>query len=312
MLFDTPIDVTEIADSLHDGLYVTDRARRIIYWNKAAERITGFASEEVLHHCCADNILMHVDAQGECLCTRSCPLAGTMADRVPRQAEVHLHHKEGHRVPVLVRTRAIVNGSGEVVGAVEVFSEQASVESLRQRVAQLEELALIDPLTQVPNRRYLGSELVAQFEMLKRSGIPFGVIFMDLDRFKELNDTHGHEVGDTALRTVARTLAATLRSHDALGRWGGEEFLAVLPNTEEEGLRTLAGRLCRMVRHSRVRTPKGFATVSISGGATLARTDDTPGTLLRRVDALMYASKRAGGDCMTVEEARSRQAQVCP
>jgi diguanylate cyclase (GGDEF)-like protein/PAS domain S-box-containing protein len=302
MLFGAPIDITDVAESLHDGLYITDRGRRIVYWNKAAERITGFRSDEVLNRRCADNILMHVDGEGTCLCTQSCPLASTMADRTPREADVYLQHKNGHRVPVHVRTRPVVSASGEVIGAVEVFSERNAAQALRERIAQLEQLALIDPLTQLPNRRYLGSTLVAQFQMLARSGIPFAVVFLDIDDFKRLNDRHGHDAGDTVLRTVARTLTATVRAHDTVGRWGGEEFLAVLPNTDRSGLAVLADRLCRMVRHSRIQMGTGAETVTVSVGATLARPDEPPGTLLRRVDGLMYISKRAGGDSVTLDQ----------
>jgi diguanylate cyclase (GGDEF)-like protein len=129
--------------------------------------------------------------------------------------------------------------------------------------------------------------------------MPFGVVFFDIDGFKRFNDEHGHEAGDVALQTVARTLAATIRPHDSAGRWGGEEFLVILANVQAGALKTLAERLCRMVRHSRIHVGRTAHQVTLSGGATLAMEGDTISTLVDRADALMYTRKRAGGNGVT-------------
>ena len=93
-----------IVENMHDGLYFVDRERRITYWNRGAERITGYSAAEVVGTSCADNILVHVDALGRQLCQGSCPLIAAMADGAAHEAEVFLHHKQGHRLPVWVRT----------------------------------------------------------------------------------------------------------------------------------------------------------------------------------------------------------------
>ena len=89
-----------IVENLHDGLYFVDQDRIITYWNKAAEQISGFAAEEVLGKSCSDNILTHVDSEGNRLCTEMCPLAATIADGTYRETEIYMHHKSGHRIPV--------------------------------------------------------------------------------------------------------------------------------------------------------------------------------------------------------------------
>ena len=99
----TPESFQRIVDNLHDGLYLVDRNRVITYWNKAAERISGFAAADVIGKSCADNVLSHVDGKGCALCTGLCPLAETMCDGRLRQSEIYLHHKNGHRIPVAVR-----------------------------------------------------------------------------------------------------------------------------------------------------------------------------------------------------------------
>ena len=93
---------SELLDNLTDGVYFVDRERRIVYWNKAAERITGFSKSEVIGCRCLDNILTHVNEEGGNLCHSGCPLAQTIEDGKSRKADVFLHHKDGHRQPVLV------------------------------------------------------------------------------------------------------------------------------------------------------------------------------------------------------------------
>lgn len=112
-----------ILDSLHDGLYFVDPQRRITYWNKGAERITGFLAKEVVGKCCRDNILTHVDGDGRPLCLIGCPLSGTFEDGQDREAEVYLHHKDGHRIPVLVRISSLHADDGSLVGGIELFTD---------------------------------------------------------------------------------------------------------------------------------------------------------------------------------------------
>ncbi len=96
----------EILDNLYDGVYFVDRERVVNYWNKGAERISGYSAEAMIGHSCSDHLLNHVDADGVSLCQDRCPLAACMSDGLPREAEVFLHHADGHRVPVLVRGAA--------------------------------------------------------------------------------------------------------------------------------------------------------------------------------------------------------------
>jgi len=126
------------------------------------------------------------------------------------------------------------------------------------------------------------------------------VLFVDIDRFKEVNDTHGHEVGDQVLRMVARTLAASTRTFDILGRWGGEEFVAVLANVEPEELSIIAERSRILVRESSLPLDAGVLSVTVSIGGTLAVEGDTIKTVVRRADRHMYVSKSCGRNRVTV------------
>lgn len=125
------------------------------------------------------------------------------------------------------------------------------------------------------------------------------MLFIDVDRFKEINDRHGHAVGDRALSVVAKTLRAAARSFDLVGRWGGEEFVAVLVNVDGRRLAAIAGRFHTLVASSRLSIDGGHTTVTVSVGATLADPRDTAEELVGRADGLMYRSKEAGRNRVT-------------
>jgi diguanylate cyclase (GGDEF)-like protein/PAS domain S-box-containing protein len=288
-----------LLDNFYDGVYFVDPDRRITYWNRAAERISGFTREEVIGSHCCDELLIHVNAEGALLCGGLCPISATLADGEVRDVDIFLHHKEGHRVPVRVRVAPVQDAHKNIVGAVDVFTDNTAGMAALQRIKELQEMAYVDPLTGVANRAFTEINLRAKLDEMDRYGWPFGVLFVDIDHFKEVNDQHGHDVGDLALRTVARTLAANARSFDLVGRWGGEEFLVALVNVNGDRITALAERFRALVGASGVPTENGSVRITVSIGATLARPGDRVDTLVRRADELMYESKKAGRNRVT-------------
>ena len=197
-------------------------------------------------------------------------------------------------MPVRVRVFPLRDEKRREIGAVELFTDSSAKPALEARLKRLEKMAMNDRLTGVANRRYCETYLQARLEEFRRFGWPLGVIFFDIDDFKSLNDRHSHRIGDLALKTVARTLQHNIRSIDQAGRWGGEEFIVILRNTDRGDLRRIAGKLRMLVEQS-VFWVKGKAVrVTVSGGATLARAGDTATALVERADLLMYEGKKAG------------------
>jgi diguanylate cyclase (GGDEF)-like protein/PAS domain S-box-containing protein len=289
-----------IIENLHDGLYFVDRDRVITYWNKAAEQISGFTANEVVGKSCSDNILTHVDSEGNNLCTGMCPLAATIADGKPREAEVYLHHKDGHRIPVSVRVSTLTDRDGNIIGGIEIFTDISHQAANELRVKELEKLALLDNLTQLANRNYIEREIQNRFEEKKRFNVPFGILFIDIDHFKNFNDIYGHDVGDNVLKFVANTFVANTRAFDLYGRWGGEEFIGVIRNINGKDLELLGNRLRSLIENSYIIHANEKLYVTISIGATLVNENDTIDSLLKRADILLYKSKAAGRNCLTI------------
>lgn len=289
-----------IFDNLYDGLYLVDRYRKISYWNKSAERISGFTASEVLGRSCSDNILTHVDEAGNSLCKGNCPLAMSINDGENREADIFLHHKNGHRIPVSVRIGVLKNLTNEIIGGIELFSDISKYKSFELKAKELEELAMLDNLTKIANRNYMEKEFNIRFEERKRIGISFGVLFIDIDHFKNFNDTYGHDIGDSVLKFVAETLAYNSRPFDIVGRWGGEEFVIIVRNANLKLLESIGNRLRMLVEKSYILINNEKTRVTISVGATTVQDEDTVQGLLKRADSLLYESKKEGRNRLTI------------
>lgn len=291
----------DIIDNLYDGVYFVDRDRVITYWNKGAERITGYSSRETVGRACRENLLNHVTANGVQLCMNNCPLAAVMEDGQDREAEVFVHHANGHRVPIVIRASAMRDRNGNIIGAIESFSNNASVIEARNKMKHLRRAAMSDQLTGIGNRRHLEGRLSAMIAEYERNASSAGLLFIDVDHFKQFNDVYGHNIGDDVLRMVSKTIRYALRATDTLGRWGGEEFLAILPDVPDvEALQAAAEKVRALVEHSRLDIAENNLSVTVSIGGTLLRSGDTPELIVQRADQFMYQSKQIGRNCVTI------------
>jgi diguanylate cyclase (GGDEF)-like protein len=186
-----------------------------------------------------------------------------------------------------------------------MFVEQVglSVANLRLREA-LREQSIRDPLTGLFNRRYLEETLEREIRRAVRSECVLGILMLDLDHFKKFNDTFGHEAGDTVLRETAAFLTRCVRAEDIVCRFGGEEFVIILPIADIHATQARAERIRSKLRELTIlHQGKTVGQVSVSVGvAELPQHGTTPKTLLEAADAAMYAAKRAGRDRVVVAD----------
>ena len=167
---------------------------------------------------------------------------------------------------------------------------------LEQALREQEQLAVMDSLTGLYNRRFLDAELQLELDRGARSHVPVGVLLCDLDHFKQINDKHGHLVGDSVLREVARRLLNAVRNGDLVARYGGEEFVVLLPGGGKEKLREIGERCRRAFEEAPFQLPhnnEAFVTISI-GGACWPDDANTPRGLVGAADAALYRAKEAG------------------
>ncbi|MEW5855061.1 MAG: diguanylate cyclase [Myxococcota bacterium] len=188
--------------------------------------------------------------------------------------------------------------AAELVARVQAADRtKALLDRLRQRNHELLTQASTDQLTGCYNRRFLEQVLRNISSIARRHRRPFCAVMLDVDHFKDVNDTYGHCAGDLVLSEIARRLRGRLRSGDVLGRWGGEEFLLLTPETQEHGAAELAESLRREVAEHPVPHGDERIGVTISVGWAQWR-DDSPEGLVARADHNLYVAKRRGRNCV--------------
>jgi diguanylate cyclase (GGDEF)-like protein len=171
---------------------------------------------------------------------------------------------------------------------------RAMTESLSARSETLEHAALTDGLTGMQNRRYFDDALKEYLEEFRRIGKPVGLMILDLDHFKLVNDTHGHDVGDSVLRAVAKCLKDMTRYHDVVARLGGEEFAVVTPNMDAELLSRFAERIRKEIAAMAVMSGNIRLKITTSVGLAIWDRKETAEEFYRRADRQLYEAKRQG------------------
>lgn len=195
---------------------------------------------------------------------------------------------------------SLVNHSHEVarnlleIIAGRMRNDNRALISSQNKKAQFEHQASVDALTGIHNRRWMDEAFPRAMRRCSLNKLPVAIMIADIDFFKRVNDTHGHLVGDTALRTVAESMAKNLRPFDLLVRYGGEEFALLLPDTDAEKAGIVAERLRALVAGSKIQHDTVSFQVTISIGIALARDERTLETLLGEADRALYRAKELG------------------
>ncbi|WP_419785890.1 sensor domain-containing diguanylate cyclase [Pseudodesulfovibrio sp.] len=284
----------QLLDSLTEGIYFLNLDQEVEYWNKAAERLSGYSAQDVLGHCCSDNLLRHVDAGGRQLCGANCPMAAAMRDGEVHEGHIYMHHKLGHRVPLFIRSSPMRDETGKIIGAVEIFSDSTPSINVLKEMEELRQEVLSDPLTGVGNRRYADIAIRQLNCDLRDNNSVFGVIFADIDHFKAINDTWGHAVGDMVLTMVAKTINAALRPLDIHCRWGGDEFVIFIPNIGSRDLFGVAERMCTLIKSTWLDHAGARIRVTASFGCATSKADEKIESVLERADKRLYQCKQEG------------------
>jgi len=190
---------------------------------------------------------------------------------------------------VFERTQELQDANNQLTKAQELL------EALNQ---QLDLTSRTDSLTGLYNRRHMEERIQEEYEQYQRTGSKFALIMADIDFFKKVNDMYGHDVGDCVLKSVAEYLRKSVRAYDIVSRWGGEEFLLLLPATNAENAVVLAECIRKTVEEHRCFCEGEVLTVTLTAGVSVSGRDDTIGSIIRKADIALYQGKRLGRNCV--------------
>lgn len=266
-----------------------DRDFRLVRWSPQAENIFGWTAQEVLGMPLTDNALVH-DVDREAVIAIVNRLS---SGEEPRATGLTRNYrKDGETIWCEWYHSALLDDRGEIVS---ILSFVQDVSSRIQAEERLQYLATRDALTGLPNRLLLHERLTQAIASARRSRRRVGVLFIDLDRFKNVNDTLGHRIGDELLKHVSRALSGVLRETDLLARLGGDEFMVIVENVDDSlVLGRIAQKLCEAVAQPfRIEEHDIYVTCSV-GIAVYPDDSDDPEELLKHADVAMYRSKELG------------------
>jgi diguanylate cyclase (GGDEF)-like protein/PAS domain S-box-containing protein len=289
------VDWQGVVDALQEGVGVLDTEGRILACNQAATSILGRSRADIMDHATLDLGLGMTSEDGSPLPGEAFPSMEAMRTGNPvRERVVGIVRPDGARRWVSVSATPL-GADARPAAVVLTFRD---VSERRDYEAELHRLAEVDELTGVPNRRTFLAVLSDHLASRRREDSRGALLILDLDRFKELNDTLGHAVGDRLLVHAARAMEERLRSSDFLGRLAGDEFAVLLRRADESEARKVARDLAERLREETVPTAQGIRQMSASigvvplSGAAAASVDRA----LQSADDAMYAAKAAGRD----------------
>lgn len=301
----------KLLESMHDAVVFVDSTLKVVLWNRAAERLTGIASTSIEHKRWSPTLVALRDEQGKTLDDASCPVTKAMQSGVQTVRRLSVAGRSGQRLEVDAHLVPVHGKGGATHGAALVMHDASSRVTLEQRIQCLHEKATRDPLTQVANRAEFDRILANYVESHLERRISCSLILCDLDFFKRVNDTFGHQAGDEVLITFAAQLQRHCRSGDLVARYGGEEFVLLCADCDN----ATATRRAEELRQEVAELPLdalGGKSISASFGVTEVQSGDTPETMLRRADRALYQAKSSGRNMVVQLGAGSGDPEAAP
>ncbi len=292
-----------VVECFDDAVIVLDRQLRIVDFNPAAGKLLSSSSKPVVGALVQEFLPVSYD------------FGQLLTDTENRQVELELSLSDDHEAIFDLRISRLRKPSGKWVGilivAHDVSERVAMVDDREKMILELEaaktELtrqANFDFLTEIYNRRYFIEVAGHEFVRSLRYRRSLSLVMMDIDHFKEVNDTFGHEVGDRVLFVIAQAIKKELRQADTMARFGGEEFVALLPESSREQARAVAEKIRSTIAKLKIADIDSEFRLTISLGVAEMEDTDSLNDLLKQADMALYTAKKAGRNCVRISSER--------
>jgi len=283
----------KLLDNMHDAVVFVDTSLRVVQWNHGAERLTGISGESVRQRQWQPSLLNMRNEKGDPIGQEDCPVSCAIESGVQSMRRLTIWGRNGRPISVDTHSIPVVAEEGVPLGAILLLHDASPETSLEERCQSLHEKATKDPLTQVANRAELDRVHEAFVSAHKQQQVPCSLIICDLDRFKQVNDTYGHQAGDEVIKNLAMVLKNACRPGDLVARYGGEEFVMLCADCDNASALRRAEH-CRKTFGQIHQSKLEGRSVTASFGVTEIQPGDTPETMLRRSDRALLMAKAKG------------------
>lgn len=307
----------QIVDGSSVATFVIDRDHHVTHWNRACEALTGVPAHDIIG----------TQDQWRAFYDEKRPVMADIILDGAREAAISEYYHGKFRPSKLIRgafeaedffpafgdsgkwvfftAAPLRNPDGLVIGAIETLQDitqrKQAETALKKSEERYRQMSQVDDLTQLFNSRHFYDRLAREIDRASRYHRPLSLLMIDADHFKKVNDTYGHLEGDRVLQNLARCIEAALRGSDSAYRYGGEEFVVIMPESSGEGAYTVAERIRQQFSELPMRTEAGVdfhCTVSIGIAQYLA--GDTPTSFIHRADKAAYGAKERGRNCVAM------------
>jgi len=283
----------QLLQNMHDGVIFVDAQLRILLWNRAAERMTGVSESSVQRQHWSPALLELCDENGRPLSDDACPVVEALRSGVQTLRRLIIRGGNGKQIAIDAHVAPVLASDSTISGVTLVVHDASSQITLEERVQVLHEKATRDPLTKVANRAEFDRLLPLFVDAHTEQGVTCSMIMCDIDHFKGINDTYGHQAGDEALMLFAESLQRHARAGDLVARYGGEEFVLLCAHCDN-ATATRRANEARTALASRPLPPLDNRCLTASFGVTEVQAGDTPETFLRRADRALMQAKDNG------------------
>ena len=281
-----------LLDNMYDGVVFVDSQMQILLWNRGTERLTGIAGSSVLQRPFVPRLIGLRDEKGKLVHEPDCPVEYALRSGVQSLRRMMIAGRKG---PVSVDLHAIpvTSRDGTIHGATLLLHDASSEITLEERCQTLHTKATQDPLTHLANRAEFDKGLLDFVDLHQKKHLPCSLIICDIDRFKSVNDTYGHQAGDEVIKSFAATLKSLCRAGDLAARYGGEEFVMICADCASSSAYERAEQIRRAFGDIRQEALEG-RHVTASFGVTELQAGDDAETILRRADRALLQAKDSG------------------
>ena len=283
----------KLIDNMHDGVIFVDCQATILLWNTGVERLTGVSGAAACGRTFLPTLMDMCNNRDQRIANEDCPVAHAIATGVQWLGRVSIMGRQGRHVAVDLHSIPVRSNDGAIHGATVLLHDVSSETSLEEKCQALHAQVAKDPMTQVANRAEFDRMLNNFVAAHQESNLPCSLIMSDLDHFKSINDTHGHQAGDEVIITFASLLKTMCRSGDLVARYGGEEFAVLCADCTNAA----AARKAEAIRQTLsevTHSSLGDKAITASFGVTELQAGDTPETMLRRADRALLQAKDQG------------------
>ncbi|MGD9331398.1 MAG: diguanylate cyclase [Desulfobacterales bacterium] len=283
------IEMDQIFNATSDGICVINKDFQVSKYNQLLRDMMAQMGQEMVKANCSQVLAHELCGTERCLMNR---ILKEDLDRI--EEEIEVESTDGRKLTFIVTAQPLMDLTAETIGVVESFKD---ITDRKQIERELRRLAVTDPLTGAFNRREFMRRAQEEIERSKRYHTPLTLLMLDIDKFKAVNDTYGHDAGDEVLKSMVAGSLATLRASDIFCRLGGEEFGAILTHTAPEEGFLAAERLRKAMKALVVKIPRGVVRFTVSIGlASMVQADLSLEGIMKRADDALYEAKQQGRD----------------